>query len=48
MIQAAPKPKPADDEEFPAYDNFNKMVQIGETNYRGDMGVESQRYKKKW
>ena len=40
MIQAAPKPKPEQDEaNYPAYNNFTRLVKIGETQYRGDMGI---------
>jgi hypothetical protein len=48
MIQAVPKPKAADDEEYPAYENFHQMVKIGEAKFRGDMADEAEKFKKKW
>lgn len=47
MIQAVPKPKPADDPQFPEYDNLHKLV-IGKKSFAGDLAEEAERYKKKW
>jgi len=45
-----PKPKPADDHEaeYKDFNDFNTMVKIGEKQYLGNMGIEAEKFKKKW